>query len=97
MNNKAPALGFWVTLFIPWCLPLYGVIYNQFYPSYESALGLPYLFLFGCLVHLVVLLLWVGIKRSKLQKSALIALLVSLCLMITLTVLSNAGWLSRFR
>ena len=89
------SFGFVIVLFLSWALPVYGVIYNQLYPSYESALGVAYGFLLGCIVHFLMLLLWLAIRRSRLRKPELITLLTSLCVMIVLTALSSEGALSK--
>ncbi len=84
-----------IVLVLSWAVPIYGVLANQFAPRYETALGVPYAFFLGCLIHLVLLLAWVGIRRSTLQRKVVVALLVSFGLMIGLTILSNSGTLSR--
>ena len=95
MKNKTVAAGLSLVLLLAWALPLYGITYNQLYPSYGSALGVAYGFILGCIVHFVLLLVWIGIRRSKLQRVEWTALLSSFCIMIVLTVLSDQGWLSR--
>lgn len=87
--------GFAVVLLLSWAIPLYAVIYNQSYPSYESALGVAYGFLAGSVVHFVLLLLWMAVRRKRLQKVEVITLLISFAIMLVLTALSDAGWLSR--
>ena len=85
-----------LVVFLSWSLPLYGLIYNSLYPSYESALGVTYSFALGCGVHFLTILLWFGIKRRRTKKIELIILLTSYSLMIVLFVLSNNGSLSKF-
>ena len=71
------------------------VIYNQLHPGYESALGVAYGFALGCAVHLVAMLAWMAVRRSKMGRSEWIAWLVSFGVLILLTILSNGGALSR--
>ena len=95
MKLNSIHIGLTIALFFCWVFPVYGVIYNQAVPSYESALGVAFTFFLGCIIHLVVLLVWFGIRRAKAQKIEWKTLLISFCIMIVLTILSNFGWLSR--
>ena len=84
-----------VVLVICWALPLYGVVYNQIHPGYESGLAVAYGFLLGCGIHVLMLLSWVAITRSRLRQPELIIFFTSLCVMILLTAISNGGSLSK--
>ena len=97
MKKYSPVFNTVIILFLSWALPLYGVIYNQIFPSYQSALGVPFGFLFGCVVHFFMLILWIVIRRSKLQKRELSTLLVSFSVMVMLAVVSDGGSLSKMR
>lgn len=41
-----------------WGLPIYGQIYNQLYPSYESALGVAYAWAIGVGVGMALTPIW---------------------------------------
>ena len=84
-----------VSLFLCWIFPLYGLIYNQLNPNYQSALGVAYAFVLGCVVHSLTILFSIVLKRMRFQKSELITLLISFSLMILLTIISNGGYLSK--
>lgn len=84
-----------LALAVSWALPILSVIYNQRNPSYESALGVAYGFLFGCIVHVVVVLIWIAVRRFGMEQIEWIALLASLAIMILLTVVGDTGTLSR--
>ena len=53
MKEKTVHWGLSVVIVLSWAFPLYGVFYNQLYPSYESALGVAYGFFAGCVIHFV--------------------------------------------
>jgi hypothetical protein len=84
-----------LSLVLSWVVPFYGVMFNQIHPSYESALGVAYGFFMGCAIHVLIIFLWLVIKRSKIQKIEVVALLSSFCIMIVLTALSEGGHLSK--
>ena len=93
--EKSSAFGFSLVFILSWGLPVYSVIYNQIYPSYQSALGVAYGFAIGCIIHLLMLVFWMIIRRSKMTKLELISLLASLVVMIALTIISDGGSLSK--
>lgn len=95
MKKHRTIYGFLLTLLISWALPIYAVIYNRTYPSYESALGVAYGFGLGCVIHFVTLFLWVALRRSRLQTLEWVTLLASFGLMVALTTLGDAGTLSK--
>lgn len=96
MTNKYPR-GFYIGLSLSWAYPVAALYYNWIIePGYLVAMGVPYTFFFGCLVHILFIITWVLIRRSKLNKMEVIYLLLSLLIMIILTWLSDRGFLGRF-
>ena len=60
-----------------------------------SALGVAYGLFIGIIVHLIVLIVWLAIRKSKLRKAEFIVLLLSFFIMIVLAVISDDGSLSK--
>jgi hypothetical protein len=88
----------WICLLlvtVSWALPLYAIVYNQFHPGYESALGVTYGFVLGASLHVVLLFLWIAVRRSQINKAEIILLLTSFCAIVVLAVFSEGGGLSR--
>lgn len=85
----------WIIPLVSWALPIYGVIYNQIYPSYESALGVAYAFFIGCMIHFLLIVLWLIFKGLNIDKLELIMLVISSIILIVLTIASNNGSLSK--
>lgn len=95
MRKSLTNIGFGAILFCSWILPMYSLTYNRLNPSYESALGVAYGFLIGCFVHLLLLGLWLIIRRAKIYRWELIVLTTSFVILIIFTVISNNGSLSK--
>ena len=84
-----------LVMFLAWALPVYSIVHNQLSPSYESALSVAYGFVIGCIIHLLLLVLWLLIRRAKVQTLELVVLLASLGAMVVLTIMADSGALSR--
>ena len=74
-----------------WGLPLYSLIHNQLNPSYASALGVAYGFGIGCVIHFILLGLWMIIRHANMQRVELFMLIVSCTILIILTAAANRG------
>lgn len=90
-------IKFWLIVLVglSWVFPVHGVIYNQINPNYGSALGVVYGFAIGCVINIIGFLLWIVIRRSNLQKSEAVVLLISLVFLAIATVVGNDGSLSK--
>lgn len=88
-------IGFYLVLALSWALPVYGVVYNQLNPSFESGLGVAYAFAIGCVVHLLLGAIWIAANRKQPHKKRLSMLLTSFCILILLAIISNGGALSK--
>ncbi len=82
-------------LLVAWVWPLYSLIYNRLYPSYASALGVAYSFWLGCILHFLMISLWIALRRSRLQKLEWAIMLASFCVLVVLAVVSDGGALSK--
>jgi hypothetical protein len=80
---------------LSWAMPVWAVVNNQIKPDYASALGVAYGFLIGCVVHIVVGLIWIAVRRSAMEPVEWIALLVSLGIMVLLFYGADGGALSK--
>lgn len=95
MKSGTSILGLVIILVLSWSLPIYSVIRNQLHPDYGSALGVAFGFGIGCVIHLILLLIWIAVRKSQLPKIHLFVLLISFVLLIALAVISNGGTFSR--
>ena len=95
MKKNFVVFGLFFAIFISWVLPIFSLINNRLHPSYESALGVAYGFLIGLIIHFLMLLVWLAIRRSKLKPLELIILLVSFSFLVMLTAIGDSGSLSR--
>ena len=91
MKNYLPVS---IIILLSWSLPLYMILNNRLSPSFETALAVAYGFLLGCVIHFLLIILWVAIRRTKLQRTETIVLLSSLLIMILLTVIGDTGTFS---
>jgi hypothetical protein len=87
-------LPVFIIILISWSLPLYMILNNRLNPSFESALGVAYGFALGCVVHFLLVILWMAIRRTKLYRTETIIMLTSLLIIILLTAVGNSGALS---
>ena len=95
MKNRIVFFSLLLALLMSWGFPLFGFISNQITPNYATALGVAYGLFIGIIVHLIVLIVWLAIRRSKLRKAEFIVLLLSFFIMIVLAVISDDGSLSK--
>ena len=95
MKGNMVNIALIIAIVISWALPVWAVLNNQLHPSYESALGVAYGFLLGFVVHIVVLLIWVIVRRSAMGSVEWIALLVSLAIMVLLFYGADTGAMSK--
>lgn len=95
MKNSTAFFSLLLALLLSWGFPLYGFIANQINPNYATALGVAYGLFIGIFIHLLVLIVWLAIRRAKIHKAEFITLLLSFIIMIVLAVISDDGSLSK--
>lgn len=95
MKNVSAILGPATIIVVSWALPLYSLAHNRAAPSYESALGVAYGFLIGCVIHGILVAAWFVIRRANIRFAEVAALTLSLIALIALAALSDGGALSQ--
>ncbi len=84
-----------LVLVLSWGIPVFGIIRNRLDPTPMSALNVPYGFLAGCIIHVILLVAWIGIRRAQLSRGEGALLGVSIVVMLVLTLLAEGGGLSK--
>ncbi len=81
-------------LALSWALPVLSLLDNRSNPNFGTAMGVAYGFAIGSFVHLLLGILWLLIRRSRVRVLEVAVLGLSLVLIIGLTLLADRGALS---
>jgi xanthine/uracil permease len=95
MNTHVFSPALILILILSWALPVYSIIYNRFFPGFESALGVAYGLAVGGVIHLLAGSVWLLIRRANISRAELIGLSVSLAIMVIMFLIADGGNLSK--